>query len=419
MKALHVSRTANANFQMTINISVIFNYLRQYGPAYRAQISKDLKISAPAVSRAIDQLLETGYVIETGKVKTSSGKYAQLFSINLEKGAVIAVDLIGDEVRIGLFNFNGELIEHHLGAKLSESEDITRDLVYEINAFRRKVKHAPEIKAISIGVPAVADVERATVVAAFLYRNLQNLDFKSLLEEDLGATVYVENTVKLCALAEKRYGIAKEYKDIVFVDVSNGIGAGIIIENNLLRGAIGAAGEIGYAVLSPENLNFHVSDKGFLEKYASTESLKEKAVAAVRTGEQTVLLDQCYGRSEDITPVMVFEAALAGDPVSKRIVDEGINLITITVLNLILVLNPEIVVFGGDICSFPDVKRGFLEPIRRKIGELLPFEMPEIEMSALGEDAGIFGASAMAIESLLTGKYPYKLENEIESIKTG
>jgi predicted NBD/HSP70 family sugar kinase len=281
------------------------------------------------------------------------------------------------------------------------------------------VKHAPEIKAVSIGVPAVADVERATVVAAFLYRNLQNLDFKSLLEEDLDATVYVENTVKLCALAEKRYGIAKDYKDIVFVDVSNGIGAGIIIENNLLRGAIGAAGEIGYAVLSPENLNFHVNDKGFLEKYASTESLKEKAVAAVSTGEQTVLLDQCYGRSEDITPVMVFEAALAGDPVSKRIVDEGINLITITVLNLILVLNPEIVVFGGDICSFPNVQRGFLEPIQRKIRELLPFEMPEIEMSALGEDAGIFGASAMAIESLLTGKYPYKLENQIESIKTG
>jgi predicted NBD/HSP70 family sugar kinase len=402
---------------MTINISVIFNYLRTKGPAYRAQIAKDLGISAPAVSRAIEQLVDNGYVKENGSVKTSSGKTATLFSINLEKGAVIGIDVPSDRIRFGIFNFNGELIERQIGKPLTESEDIEHELIRECSDFvatiqekRREGRTIPDFEAICIGVPAVVDVEDGQVVSAVLYESLTDLNLKKLLSETFGVATYVENIVNLCALGEKCFGRGSNYKNLVFIYIGNGIGAGIIVDNNLMRGSLGAAGEIGYSVFSMNDLDKQMSPKGFLEKYASVEMFREKAVEELEGGRESLLSGWTSGNMKKVTSALVFAAAIAGDPLAKEIIAQSVEYITLSVINIILLLNPEIVVFGGDICGFDGVEEHFIEPINRKIRSYLPFDPPEIGLSELGVDAGLQGASVMAVETLLTGKYPYRLE---------
>lgn len=417
MKSLQVARTADSNLQMTINISVIFNYLRQHGPSYRAKISKDLNISAPAVSRAVERLVKRGYVIEDGTLKGATGKPAARIAINLQKGSVLGIDLLPDMVRMGVFNFDGECIRRFTGSRLTSSENIGADLVREIRNFLEEIENAreddiviPEVTALCIGVPAVVDVENGKIISAVLYENLASVDMKSLVENALGIPVYIENTVKLAALAEKRYGKGQDYNHVLFIDISNGIGAGIILGNNIVRGAFGAAGEIGFSVLSRDNLDFQAANKGSLEKIASLEGICEQAENRLQRGEESILSDVFQSGEREITAQDVFRAASDGDRLSVDIMQKTVDLLLMTVMNIILVINPEVVIIGGDICTLEGAEELIVSPIRRRLKSLLPFREPGVVLSDIGENVGVVGASVMAIESLLTGKYPYRID---------
>ncbi|GAH20440.1 unnamed protein product [marine sediment metagenome] len=135
-RALKFSRTVSSKLQYKINISIIFNYLRENEPISRAKISKDLNISAPAVSRVIDKLINDGYVVETEKAETKSGKKPTLLEINSRKGFVIGIDLGKEKLKIALTNLNGKITERYKGFKISNNKDIgeiSRDHSFYLN----------------------------------------------------------------------------------------------------------------------------------------------------------------------------------------------------------------------------------------------------------------------------------------------
>jgi len=414
-RSLKFSKTVSAELQYKINMSIIFNYLRENGPISRAKISRDLNISAPAVSRVIDKLINGGYVIETEKMKTKSGKRPTLLKINQDRGFVIGIDLGKEKFKLVLANFNGEIIEKYRGFKISNNKNIAEKIINEIKEILGRYHQYEKmrwgsLKAICVGVPAVIDIDNGKIISAPLYGNWKDLNLKEILESEFNIPVYIENDVNLSALGEKHYGEGKNFKDFIFIEISNGIGAGIVIDNHLFRGSLGSAGEIGFTIINIENLGFKVKNKGFLEKFASVESIKKKAIREVRNGIKTIITKMVKNDIEKIEPYMVCEAATRGDELANNIIKEMVDFLSIGIINLILIQNPQIIVLGGDICSLPEVSRLFLEPIIEKIKSSISFKIPEIKLSLLGEDAGVVGASFQAIESLLTNKFPYKIE---------
>ena len=121
------------------------------------------------------------------------------------------------------------------------------------------------------------------------------------------------------------------------------------------------------------------------------------------------MLDLANGDPEQISASIVCEAATKGDLIARQIIDRTVEYLSIGIINLILILNPQIIVLGGDICRLPGLEEQFIEPIRRNASRIVPFEMPRITATSLGEDAGILGATFLAIESLLLSHFPYKL----------
>jgi predicted NBD/HSP70 family sugar kinase len=215
--------------------------------------------------------------------------------------------------------------------------------------------------------------------------------------------------VKLSALAEMNYGMGKEFENIVFVEVSNGIGAGIIVDNHILRGANGASGEVGFTVIGRENLGYLAKNQGFLEKNASMAGISQKAVKYVERGEKTLIFELAEMDINKITAFTVCTAAYQKDPVAIQILEEAVDYLSHAIINLILILDPEILVLGGDICKLPYLDELILQPIMNRAERIVPFPIPQIVKSSLGEDAGILGASYLAIESLLVSYFPYKL----------
>lgn len=419
---LKFSRTASAELQYKINMSIIFNYLRENGPNSRSKISKELNISAPAVSGAIEKLIKNGYVLEAEKQLTKGGKRPTLIKINKDKGLVIGVDLGKEKLKVALANFGSEIIEKYEGFKISNSKDVVNKLEAEISSIWNKYnqkeeqafsKNFSKIKAICIGVPADVDIDSGKIISAPLYGSWKDLNLKQSLENKFNIPVYVENDVNLSSLGEKHYGEGKNFGDMVFIEISNGIGAGVIIDNHLLRGSHGSAGEIGFTIIGAENLGFKVKNKGFLEKFSSVESLKKRAVKEIQEGKKTLISEMVSGDIEKIEPHLVCEAAIKEDSLAKNIIDEMTSFLAIGIINLILILDPQIIILGGNICGLPCVDKLFVEPIKEKVKGSLPFEIPEIKLSLLGEDAGIIGASHMAVESLLLGEFPYKIEQGV------
>ena len=419
-RSLNFLRTASAGLQYKINISIIFNYIRENESISRIKISNDLKISPSAVSRVVDKLIKDGYVVEADKLKTKGGKRPTLLKINQSKGFVIGIDLGKEKFKLALANFNGEIFEKYKGFKILNNKNIAEKIINEIKEtlgryYQYEKMRWGSLKTICVGVPAVIDINSGKIISAPLYGNWKDLNLKEILGSEFNIPVYIENDVNLSALGEKHYGEGKKFKDFIFIEISNGIGAGIIIDNYLFRGSIGSAGEIGFTIVNIENLGFKVKNKGFLEKFASVESIKKKAIREIRNGRKTIITEMVKNDIEKIEPYMVCEAATRGDELANDIITEMVDFLSIGIINLILIQNPQIIVLGGDICNLPEVNRLFLEPTKEKIRDSMPFGIPEIELSLLGEDAGIVGASFQAIESLLMNKFPYKIEQGVVS----
>ena len=417
---LKLLRTASSELQFKINKSIIFNYLRENGPISRANISRDLKISAPAVSRVVEKLINENYVVETDKQETKSGKRPTLLKTNKDKGFVLGIDLGRESIRMALANFNGYIIKKYGGTEVLDNKDIVERLKREITCVLNDCKKnewrfstEPEIKSICIGIPADVDPESGKIISAPLYGSWRDINLKDIIDKEFNIPVFIDNNVNIAALAEKNYGRGKDFNNVVFLEVSNGIAAGIIIDNHLLRGSYGSAGEIGFTIINSENLGFKVKNKGFLEKFASVTSIKKKVFKAINESEKTLITDLIKNDIRKIEPSLVSEAAKKGDRVAKNIIEEMVRFLSIAIINLILIINPQIIILGGDICNLKHADELFVKPIINYVKQSVPFRIPNIELSALGEDAGIIGASYMAMESLLLGEFPYKIEQEV------
>jgi N-acetylglucosamine repressor len=418
MRQVQFSRTVNSTLQNRINRSIIFNCLRLNGPSHRAGISKSLGISVPAVSRAIDSLIKEGYVVQTGLYRAANGKLITQFAINSGKGIVIGIDLIKENIEIAVSDLGGKILLLHRGFRFEEGIDVPARLSDEVETVLRDFgtqagmsRGLVSLKAIGIGVPAVTDVNTGAVTDAPLYGSLAGLNLKDEMSRRFSVPVYVENVVRMSALGEKHSGEGRKYKDMVFFEVSNGIGAGIIIDNHIARGFRGSAGEVGFSVFDPRNIGFRDNTKGFLEAAASVESIAEQARRRLEQESSSELAELSRGEPSTIDAHMVCIAANSGDRLAAEILKEIVEYLSLSIIQLTLILNPQLVVLGGDLCRLPHVDTLFVKPILENVTRAIPFQPPVIKLSALGEKAGVVGATILATEYLLSGEFPYSIDD--------
>jgi predicted NBD/HSP70 family sugar kinase len=204
-----------------------------------------------------------------------------------------------------------------------------------------------------------------------------------MLQRRLPVPTRVDNDVNLAALGEMWRGAGRGCRHLLFVAPGTGIGAGVIIDGRLHRGAHHFAGEIGYSCPGPEHLEADYGLLGRLEVLASGPGLLRQA--RQRLGERL---------PADATARDVFEMARAGDAEAIALCEETATLIGIAVANVVTVLDPEIIVFGGGLSR----DEALLSRVREVVYRIVPVR-PEIVVSALGEDAQLYGAALMALEA--------------------
>jgi len=241
-----------------------------------------------------------------------------------------------------------------------------------------------DLKAVGVAVPGFVDPETGVVGVASNLAGWTNVPVAEMLRRRFKVPVTVDNDVNLAALGEMWRGAGRRRRHLLFVAPGTGIGAGIIIDGRLHRGAHHFAGEIGYCCPSPEYLDKDYGLLGCLETLASGPGLLRRA------------RERLGGRlPAGATARDVFEMASAGDAEAAALCEETATLIGIAVGNVVAALDPEVVVFGGGLSREGEALLG---RVREVVYRMVPVR-PEIVVSALGDDAQLYGAVRAALEA--------------------
>ena len=211
--------------------------------------------------------------------------------------------------------------------------------------------------------------------------------------------IIIESDRSAYVLGEQWLGVAKGTKDAVFLAVGTGIGAGIIAGGRVLHGAEDIAGAVGWFALNP-NFKDEYAAMGCFESEASGSSVGRKAARALRAGRPTLMRELAGKDPNAVTAEIVAAAARKRDFLAQHLIGETVTYLGMGIANIVSILNPEIVVLGGGLFQASDL---LLEPVRREFrrwAQPLAARAVRIEVSTLGEDAGLVGCGKLAWEGV-------------------
>lgn len=292
----------------------------------------------------------------------------------------IGIDLGGTNLRIGLFNEQGEIVEEY--SRATEAEKGPEFAVNNMQEVINRLKQQYEIKAVGIGSPGPLDPYEGVIIEPPNLTGWVNVPLVKMLEEKTGIPVKLENDANAAALAEATLGAGKGAKSVFYVTVSTGVGGGYVNNGELISGAQGNCGEIGNMIVnpSPDAYQGPGLNKGALEGLAS-------GTAIGRIGKERLgITNGAQG---------VFELASQGDKAAQDILDEAINYLAIGLANIVHTVNPEVIVIGGGVMKSKDL---ILQPLIEKTRNYLYPSLRDsliIKPALLDQKAGLIGAGLL------------------------
>jgi glucokinase-like ROK family protein len=379
---MSLPRTITAQDMRSINRSAILEIIRREGPVSRNAIADRLEVSLPTVMRVVDDLVKEDLVRPQSATQWTGGRRRALLEFNPAGQVVIGVDL----GRTRMFGAIADLAGNVLGEadlnrhRTSGEKNFQRltDLIDTLLAHPRI--QGRRIRGIGVGAPGVTQHKEGVVTWAYSLK-WHDYPLKAKLAGRYNLPIAVDNDVNLAALGELWFGEAQSVSNMVFITIGTGIGAGVIIDGVLYRGAHEASGEIGNMLPDREFLGKHYREFGALETIASGTGIAERARRVLKGKRKPEELERLV--AED-----VFDAARQGQPWARKLVAETVDCLAVAIANLTVTFDPELIVLGGGVTRSADL---LIEPILRRIEGTIP-AVPRLVVSSLERRAVVMGA---------------------------
>ncbi len=286
---------------------------------------------------------------------------------------------------------------HVIYRSTAPSQGLSQGALLEMleRALWAALEACPDVGAAGVGIPCTIDRERGVAIAS-VNLDLADVPIRDLLAERLGLPVFVDNDANLAALAEHRFGAAQEASNAVMLTIGTGIGGGLIIDGRVYRGSTGAGAELGHTVIEADGpeCQGNCPNRGCVESLASGTALAREAVAVAERSPDSVLGRALAGGS-DLEGGEVTEAALAGDEPARGVLELIGTRIGVALSSFANVFDPDVIVIGGGVSAAGEL---LVAPARDELAAraLPPMNRTPVVAAALGPDAGMIGAAAMA-----------------------
>jgi predicted NBD/HSP70 family sugar kinase len=383
------------NTKSTIVKKQVIAFYIQNGFATLAELSKQLNLSIPTVTKIVEEMTEAGLIIERGKLETAGGRHPSLYGLNPESCYFGGVDIKNSSVSMGLVDFTGQMVTQSTDIPYNyENSPASLDtLCATINDFFNALK-VPRDRIAMINVNISGRVNPMTGHSYSRY-NFDEQPLSDILSAKLNANVCIENDTRAMALGEYLCNKNRDERNLLFINLSWGLGLGAVIDGKIVTGKSGFAGEFGHMVTCDNEVICHCGKKGCLETEASGSALVRKISERLEAGANSVIAER-YAKNGRITLDDALEAVRREDLLAIEVLEEMGKTLGRWLAGMINIFNPEKVIIGGVLAETGDY---LLQPIRtavRLYSLNLVNQDTKIQLSRHGNDGGLIGACLIA-----------------------
>lgn len=358
--------------------------LIEAGALQRPALAKRVGISKQAVSELLSVLEQRGLVQVAGPLNGLPGRSSLSYALRPDAALALGFDIGGTKIAAALVDLRGKVLaETVVPTALGGLDQLVGQLVDLAETLARTggVQRF-RVQAATVGVPAAVNPATGILNLAANLPGLEAVDLHARLTRALGCPVAIENDVNLALLGEVASGSGQGKRDIAFIALGTGVGAGLMVNGRLLRGATGGAGEIAYLPLPDHRTTARSLAQGHFETMVGEAGIRE---AFARRGG-----------AADVSVRTIFDLATAGDARALQTIDELAGHVALGIVSLIALVDPELVVLGGSVGARPEL----IERVQAELAARFDRPVP-IVASNTGSRAGLAGALEMARRHLL------------------
>lgn len=381
----------------------LLKLLRSGEAKTRPELGRKSGLGRSVVSQRVADLIDSGLVREGRLGPSTGGRAPRELQFCAGAGLLLAAELGATSINVGLADLAGRIIEHHEEpGDIADGPDAILGRVEKLfDQFSDALPAGPtSIWGVGVGVPGPVEFATGRPVSPPIMPGWDGYDIRGRLSARYHAPVWVDNEVNLMALGELRSGLGRAERDLLYIKVGSGIGAGLISGGQLHRGAKGCAGDVGHVAASEgQDTVCRCGNTGCLEALAGGAALARDAGTAAETGTSTYLRDLAT-TGHALSARDVSQGAARGDPACRQLLTRSGTLIGQTLAQLVNFFNPSLIVIGGGVAEAGDV---FLAAIRQSVySRSLPLATRDLRItrSPLSTSAGLSGAAAVAIDEL-------------------
>lgn len=362
-----------------------------------SDISKIIGASIPNVAKNLNELIDSGYVVEKGFAKSMGGRKPLMYSLVTSKFYIVSVAIDQFFTKITMVDLSNSFVTKTVCFEfdLYDAHANADFLIEKINSFIvNSGIDRNKIYGIGIAMPGFFDIVTGSN-KVFLKTTGKSL--RDYISELTNLPTFIDNDSSAIALAELKFGIGREKKEIMVINIGWGIGLGMIVNGEIFRGFSGFAGEFSHIPLFKNGKVCSCGKKGCLETEASLIIIERKAQEAILAGKPTTIKANENGK---VTISSVITEAIKGDSMAIKLISEAGYHIGQAIAVLIHIMNPQTIVLSG---KGSEAGKVWLAPIQQAINELcIPalLNYTDITLSPLGINAQLIGAAALVVEKI-------------------
>ena len=357
------------------------------------------------VAQRVGELLDRGLLVEGELGQSTGGRPPRQFRFRADAGHVLVADLGATSIDVALTSLDGRILGHHdEPADVSAGPERCLERVDELfdSLLRTTRDLSGSLWGIGIAVPGPVEFSTGRPISPPIMPGWDGYPVRGRFAERYRAPVWVDNDVNVLALGESRAGIAVGHSDVVVVKVGTGIGAGIISDGRIHRGAQGSAGDVGHIqVVEDPDVVCRCGNIGCLEALAGGAALARDGEAIALEG-RSERLRLALERNGSVSAIDVARAASFGDPVATALLQAAGRRIGQMLAGVVNFFNPSMVVIGGGVAQSGDqLLASIREAVYRRSLPLATRDLV-VQRSSLGGLAGVIGASSMVVDQLFS-----------------
>ncbi len=371
------------------------------GGISRVRLAQRMDLTRAAITAIVDDLLKSGVIKEASSRSVNTGRPPVTLVVNPEHGYVAGIDMGATHLTVIIANCAAHVIEEEeIPFRIADGPSFCIDQADTL--LQKLLQHAGlqlnNLLAIGLGVPGPIVAKEGMVLAPPIMPGWDRFPIRTTLEQRWGCPISLNNDAELGAVGEWAYGAGRSVDDVIYVKVGTGVGAGMLLNGHIYRGASGSAGEIGHITIDENGPQCKCGNRGCLEAFAGGDAIASQAKDIIQSGRSTQLANTPL---EKITARDIIKEARRGDLVAQQILVQAGSHLGVAIASLVNMINPKMIILGGGVAQIGDL---FLEPIRQAVQKRslsAAAQDVQITTALLGKRASGMGAIVQAVSTVL------------------